>query len=51
MMFRVKAQSIATRLFLSAAFWSTVILVIAGFLLSAVYTRSAEQSFDEILKT
>ncbi|RFB76401.1 ATP-binding protein [Methylovirgula sp. 4M-Z18] len=50
-MFRVKAQSIATRLFLSAAFWSTVILVIAGFLLSAVYTRSAEQSFDEILKT
>jgi signal transduction histidine kinase len=51
MIFRIRAQSIASRLFLSAAFWSTIILVIAGFLLSAVYTRNAEQSFDEVLLT
>ena len=51
MIFRIKAQSIASRLFLSAALWSTIILVIAGFLLSAVYTRNAEQSFDDVLRT
>ncbi|MDB5596784.1 MAG: integral rane sensor signal transduction histidine kinase [Hyphomicrobiales bacterium] len=42
-------RSIATRLFLSAAFWSVAVLLIAGLVLSAIYRRTAEQSFDERL--
>ncbi len=41
-----KAQSTAARLFLSAAFWSASILVIAGLGLSALNARSAETNFD-----
>jgi signal transduction histidine kinase len=49
-MFRIlNAQSIAARLFLSAAFWSSTILAVAGLGLSAVHTRSTEASFDEQL--
>ena len=43
------AQSIATRLFLSAAVWSIAILLVAGILLSAIYQRTAEQAFDQRL--
>ena len=39
-------QSIATRLFLSAALWSAAILLVAGVALSAIYRRSAEEAFD-----
>ena len=39
-------QSIATRLLLSAGFWSLAILLIAGLALSAIYRRGAEQAFD-----
>ena len=39
-------QSISTRLLLSAAFWSTAILLIAGLALSAIYRRDAETAFD-----
>jgi signal transduction histidine kinase len=46
---RMAAQSIAIRLFWSAAVWSTVILVVAGLLLSAIYRRTAEQAFDQRL--
>jgi signal transduction histidine kinase len=46
---RMSAQSIATRLFLSATLWSTVILLFAGTLLSAIYQRTAEAAFDERL--
>ena len=42
-------QSIATRLFLSAAVWSVAILLVAGVLLSAIYRRTAEQAFDQQL--
>ncbi|MDB5649349.1 MAG: ATP-binding protein, partial [Hyphomicrobiales bacterium] len=42
-------RSIATRLFLSAAFWSVAVLLIAGLVLSAIYRRTAEQSFDDRL--
>lgn len=42
-------RSIAQRLFLSAAFWSVLVLLIAGVALSAVYRASAEQAFDERL--
>jgi signal transduction histidine kinase len=43
------AQSIATRLFLSATLWSTGILLVAGILLSTIYQRTAEAAFDERL--
>jgi signal transduction histidine kinase len=42
----LNAQSVASRLFLSAAFWSATILVLAGLGLSALDARSAESSFD-----
>ncbi len=41
-----KDQSIATRLFLSAAGWSTVLLLIAGIFLVTVYRRNSERAFD-----
>ncbi len=45
----LNAQSIASRLFLSAAFWSSTILIIAGLGLSALNARSSEANFDEQL--
>ena len=46
---RSPGRSIAARLFLSAALWSLLILVVAGIGLSAIYRRTAEQAFDERL--
>jgi signal transduction histidine kinase len=45
----LKAQSIASRLFLFAAFWGFTILMIASLVLSAINRRSTEASFDERL--
>jgi signal transduction histidine kinase len=45
----LNAQSIASRLFISAAFWSFTILIVAGLGLSAINARSAEAAFDERL--
>jgi len=45
----LNAQSIASRLFLSAAFWSSSILIIAGLGLSALIARSSESNFDDQL--
>ncbi len=45
----LNAQSIASRLFISAAFWSSTILVVAGLGLSALNARSSEANFDEQL--
>jgi signal transduction histidine kinase len=45
----LSARSIASRLFLSAAFWSTTILVIAGLGLSALFARFSETNFDDQL--
>ena len=42
-------QSIATRLLVSSAAWSLVILVIAGVVLSTFYRQSTERAFDERL--
>ena len=39
-------RSIATRLFLSAAVWSAVILIMAGILLSAINRHASEEDFD-----
>ncbi len=43
------ARSIASRLFLSAAFWSTLILALAGLGLSALNARWTEKNFDDQL--
>ena len=48
-LFLLRNRSIASRLFLSAAFWSIAILLIAGFALSHLYVRTAEQDFDSRL--
>ena len=45
----LNAQSIATRLFLSAAFWSSSILIVAGLGLSALNARFSEDNFDNQL--
>lgn len=42
-------RSIAARLFLSSVFWSVMILVVSGLILSEVNFRAAEQDFDERL--
>lgn len=42
-------RSIAMRLFLSATFWSTAILLVAGLILSAVNRSASQQDFDERL--
>ena len=39
-------RSIATRLFLSAGFWSAAILLVAGILLSALNRHASEEDFD-----
>jgi signal transduction histidine kinase len=45
----LSAQSIASRLFLSAAFWSILILALAGLGLSALNARWTETNFDDQL--
>ena len=45
----LSARSIASRLFLSAAFWSTLILMVAGLGLSALNKRWTEANFDDQL--
>ncbi len=46
---RFGGRSIAARLFLSAAFWSTLILALAGLGLSALNARWTEANFDDEL--
>src|SRR5437764_14095036 len=46
---RLKAQSIAARLYLSAAFWSLTVVLISGVILSALYRRTTIQGFDQRL--
>ena len=43
------ASSLANRLFISAAAWLVVILIITGFALSSVYRQAVERSFDRRL--
>ena len=45
----LSARSIASRLFLSAAFWSTLILALAGLGLSALNKQWTEANFDDQL--
>jgi signal transduction histidine kinase len=45
----LSARSIASRLFFSAAFWSTLILAFAGLGLSALNARWTEANFDDQL--
>jgi hypothetical protein len=46
---RPRPRSIAKRLFFSAALLSSVILFVAGLVLSTIYRRTAEANFDERL--
>ena len=46
---RPRPRSIAKRLFFSAALLSSVILLVAGLVLSTIYRRTAEANFDERL--
>jgi signal transduction histidine kinase len=46
----LRGRSIASRLFLAAAFWSATILIVAGVGLSALNARSTEDSFDDTLE-
>jgi len=45
----LNARSIASRLFYSAAFWSSTILIVAGLGLTAINARSVETAFDDRL--
>jgi signal transduction histidine kinase len=47
---RLRYQSIAARLFISACFWSVLILLLAGLILSTIYRTTAERAFDERLQ-
>lgn len=45
----MRVRSLSSRLFFTAAFWSTIALVVAGFVLTALYQTSVEKAFDERL--
>src|SRR5215470_2702487 len=45
----MRAKSLALRLFMSAAAWTVVILVITGIVLSSLYRQAVERSFDRRL--
>ena len=45
----LSGQSIAVRLAASSLFWSSLILLIAGLILSALYRQATERAFDERL--
>jgi signal transduction histidine kinase len=45
----MRANSLALRLFLSAAAWVAAILLITGFVLSSLYRNAVERSFDRRL--
>ncbi len=42
-------RPIAVRLAVSSLFWSCLVLLVAGVILSALYRRSTERSFDDLL--
>src|SRR5579875_2070698 len=45
----MRANSLALRLFVSAAAWTAVILVITGIVLSSLYRQAVERAFDRRL--
>ena len=46
---RMRANSLALRLFLSATAWTVVILFVTGFVLSSLYREAVERAFDRRL--
>jgi signal transduction histidine kinase len=46
---RIRANSLALRLFVSATAWAVVILVITGIVLSSLYRQAVERAFDRRL--
>ena len=45
----MRANSLAFRLIAAASLWSAVALIVAGFVLTALYRQNAERAFDERL--
>lgn len=45
----MRVSSLAVRLFLSAATWTVIVLIVTGFALSSLYRQSVERSFDRRL--
>ena len=45
----MRANSLALRLFFSAATWTVVILVVTGIVLSSLYRGAVERAFDRRL--
>src|SRR3954454_1197238 len=45
----MRANSLALRLFFSAATWTVVILVVTGIILSSFYRQAVERAFDRRL--
>jgi len=45
----MQARSLSTRLFLAAAIWSAIALIVAGVILTTLYQNSVERAFDERL--
>src|ERR1700750_2809797 len=45
----MRANSLALRLFFSAATWTVIILVVTGIVLSSLYRSAVERSFDRRL--
>ncbi len=43
---RMRANSLALRLFLSATAWAVVILLITGIVLSSLYRQAVERAFN-----
>jgi hypothetical protein len=46
---KITRNSLAQRLFISAAAWAVVILVITGIVLSSIYRQAVERAFDRRL--
>jgi hypothetical protein len=45
----MRANSLALRLFVSAAAWAVIILLITGIVLSSIYRQAVERAFDRRL--
>jgi signal transduction histidine kinase len=45
----LSGRSIAVRLAASSVFWSSLVLIVAGLILSAIYRQNTERAFDERL--
>ena len=47
----MRLDSLAVRLFATAALWTLIALPLAGFIIHSLYRQEVESSFDERVKT